>query len=181
MDPCERELGLSFSEGQHSAAQPYPISVLPNQVGSDTNFPGYSEKLTKILARSLDPTRSINDNCGWEHVLTDLTTYHDYADGDALAITSASLDKILGPKAGRNMFSKPIEGDSGADHLAGAPVMCTEFGGVNIVPAKAGAEGDREWGYTTASDSEDLLKRVEKLVKAVVTGGQACAFVYTQL
>ncbi|KAH7361395.1 beta-galactosidase [Plectosphaerella cucumerina] len=131
--------------------------------------------------KSLDPTRSINDNCGWEHVLTDLTTYHDYADGDALAITSASLDKILGPKAGRNMFSKPIEGDSGADHLAGAPVMCTEFGGVNIVPAKAGAEGDREWGYTTASDSEDLLKRVEKLVKAVVTGGQACAFVYTQL
>lgn len=79
------------------------------------------------------------------------------------------------------MFSKPIEGDRGAVHHEGAPVMCTEFGGVNITPAKTAADGDREWGYTTASDSEDLLKRVEQLVKAVVTGGHACAFVYTQL
>ncbi|KAH6664373.1 beta-galactosidase [Plectosphaerella plurivora] len=131
--------------------------------------------------KSLDPTRSINDNCGWEHVITDLTTYHDYADGDALAVTSASLAKILEPKAGRDMFSKPVEDDPGAVHHDGAPVMCTEFGGVNITPAKSAADGDREWGYTTATDSEDLLKRVEKLVKAVVTGGHACAFVYTQL
>jgi hypothetical protein len=56
--------------------------------------------------------------------------------------------------------------------------MCTEFGGVNIKPA-AGEE--RDWGYTTASDPEDLLKRVSRLVKGVTAGGHCCAFVYTQM
>lgn len=130
--------------------------------------------------RAIDSTRSINDNCGWEHVLTDLTTFHDYADADALAITSGSLDKILSLKAGRDMFIKPTDGDLGAAHRSGAPIMCTEFGGVNITTKDTEGDG-REWGYTTASDSKDLLERVEKLVKAVVGGGHACAFVYTQL
>lgn len=56
--------------------------------------------------------------------------------------------------------------------------MCTEFGGVNIKPA-AGEE--RDWGYTTASDPEDLLTRVSRLVKGVTAGGHCCAFVYTQM
>ena len=131
--------------------------------------------------KTLDPTRSINDNCGWEHVLTDLTTFHDYADGPDLAKTCASLDAILGPKAGRPLFSAEIPGkDPGVAHKPGAPVMCTEFGGVNIAPASAEGK-ERDWGYTTATDPEDLLKRVRTLVEGVTKGGHCCAFVYTQL
>lgn len=138
------------------------------------------------LTKALDTTRSINDNCGWEHVQTDLTTFHDYSDGAELAKTCASLDAILGPKAGRPLFVEPIPGgDDGARHKPGAPVMCTEFGGVNIAPSKNdGGDGDdkeRDWGYTTATDSNDLLARVERLVRGVTDGGQCCAFVYTQL
>lgn len=56
--------------------------------------------------------------------------------------------------------------------------MCTEFGGINI----ARAAGDtREWGHTTATDPQDLLSRIEKLVKGIAGGGLCCAFVYTQL
>jgi hypothetical protein len=40
---------------------------------------------------------------------------------------------------------------------------------------------ERDWGYTTASDPEDLLKRVSRLVKGVTAGGHCCAFVYTQM
>ncbi|OAQ82994.1 glycoside hydrolase family 2 protein [Purpureocillium lilacinum] len=128
------------------------------------------------LTKTLDPTRSINDNCGWEHVLTDLTTFHDYADGPELEKTCACRDLILGPKAGRDMFV------GGAQHKEGAPIMCTEFGGVNIAPTAATqGDGDRDWGYTTASNAEDLLRRFERLVKAVTSGGICCAFVYTQL
>lgn len=119
---------------------------------------------------------------------TDLTTFHDYADGPDLEKTSANLDKILGLKAGRDLFVQPLAGsDPGAKHLEGAPIMCTEFGGVNIAPAKGQAsaassgEEDRDWGYTTATDSNDLLERVERLVRGVVAGGYCCAFVYTQL
>ena len=60
--------------------------------------------------------------------------------------------------------------------------MCTEFGGVNIAPTAATqGDGDRDSGYTTASNAEDLLRRFERLVKAVTSGGICCAFVYTQL
>ncbi|KAJ6443230.1 glycoside hydrolase family 2 protein [Purpureocillium lavendulum] len=125
------------------------------------------------LTKTLDPTRSINDNCGWEHVFTDLTTFHDYSDGPDLEKTCADRGRILGPKAGRDLFV------DGAQHREGAPIMCTEFGGVSIAPSKG--DGDRDWGYTTASNAEDLLQRFEKLVKAVTKGGHCCAFVYTQL
>ena len=127
------------------------------------------------MTKTLDPTRSINDNCGWEHVCTDLTTFHDYSDGPELAKVCQTMEGILKPKADRNMFV------GGAEHRIGAPVMCTEFGGVNIAarPGVTAVEGS--WGYTTASDAKDLLARVRRLMHAVVEGGHCCGFVYTQL
>ncbi|KAF7715531.1 Beta-galactosidase [Penicillium ucsense] len=142
------------------------------------------------LTKTLDPSRPINDNCGWEHVLTDLTTYHDYADFSELAQTCSRMEGgILGPKAGRELFVKPIYSgfsghtlvDAGAQHQAGAPVICTEFGGVNIAPPRDGEAGERDWGYTTAADVDDFLRRFENLVMAVVKGGHTCGLVYTQL
>lgn len=136
------------------------------------------------LTRSLDQTRSINDNCGWEHVCTDLTTFHDYDDGPEVEKTCASIAEILGPKAGRDMFVSAVDGDAGARHREGAPIMNTEFGGVNIAPATKSDEPkdmSHDWGYTTATDPEDLLKRVDRLVKGVIAGGHCNAFVWTQL
>ncbi|KAJ5354604.1 hypothetical protein N7541_005648 [Penicillium brevicompactum] len=142
------------------------------------------------LTKNLDPSRPINDNCGWEHVKTDLTTFHDYSDSAELADTCASMPGILGPKGGHDMFSKPIYSgysgtvmlDEGAQHTPGAPVICSEFGGVNIAPPKdSAAAGERDWGYTTASDPADFLVRFEKLVTAVVKPGHICGLVWTQL
>lgn len=135
--------------------------------------------------KTLDPTRPVNDNCGWEHVQTDLTTFHSYKDHPELKEQCASLEGgILAKMAGdRDMFVQPIDGDRGAAHEPGAPVLCTEFGGVNIAPAAAEKEkgNGRDWGYTTAADPQDLLKRLEGLMMAVVQGGHCCGFVYTQL
>ncbi|KAF2088298.1 glycoside hydrolase family 2 protein [Saccharata proteae CBS 121410] len=159
------------------------------------------------LTKTLDPTRPINDNCGWEHVHGDYTSFHDYSDHPALTTTCSSLSNILGPKAGRDMFVPPIPGlDPGASHQPHMIVMNTECGGVNIAPAKTGppsaqtstsasisleasqkageeaAAGDEaEWGYTTASDPEDLLKRIELLMRGVVGKGLVSGFVWTQL
>ncbi|KAG0161039.1 hypothetical protein PDIDSM_8572 [Penicillium digitatum] len=142
--------------------------------------------LTKIL----DPSRPINDNCGWEHVKTDLTTFHDYSDSIDLGAACASMSGILESKGGHEVFTKPIYSgysgsvvvDKGARHTPGAPVICTEFGGVNIAPPKnSAAVGERDWGYTTASDPADFLVRFEKLVMAVVKPGHICGLVWTQL
>ncbi|PLB53884.1 glycoside hydrolase family 2 protein, partial [Aspergillus steynii IBT 23096] len=139
------------------------------------------------LTKALDPTRPINDNCGWEHVQTDLTTFHDYTDSPSLTATCADFENgILGQKSNRELFVGPIKSgsvvlDPGTQHKPGAPVICSEFGGVNIIPSKGTAAGDRDWGYTTASDPEDFLGRLEKLVMGVVKGGHICGMVYTQL
>lgn len=146
------------------------------------------------LTKTLDATRPVNDNCGWEHVRTDLSTFHDYADGEALERVCATLPGIIHRTIPdkRPMFVGPLYGpdarvlDPAVQHESGAPVICSEFGGVNIAPA-AGGDGTgkkfstEDWGYTTASDPEDLLKRIERLVLGVVKGGHCCGMVYTQL
>lgn len=93
---------------------------------------------------------------------------------------------ILGQKSNRDMFVGPITSgsvvlDPGTQHKPGAPIICSEFGGVNIVPSKGTTAGDRDWGYTTATDPENFLSRLEKLVMGVVKGGHTCGMVYTQL
>ena len=144
-----------------------------------------STKMALTLCRTLDPTRGINDNCGWEHVCNDLTTFHDYADGPELTETCKTMEGILKPKADREVFTNPISNalvsDPGIKPRDGAPVMCTEFGGVNIAPQKGDEAGERDWGYTTASGPEDLVARVQRLMMGVVEGGHICGFVYTQL
>jgi hypothetical protein len=131
--------------------------------------------------KTLDPTRPINDNCGWEHVQTDLTTFHDYSGADALTNTCASLEGILGPKANRPMFLSAIGNNPGSSHNGTAPVICTEFGGINIAREAAGSDGQRDWGYTTATDPKDLLKRIEKMMTGIANPGLIGGFVYTQL
>lgn len=146
------------------------------------------------LTKTLDPTRPVNDNCGWEHVVTDLSTFHEYADGPEVEAMCATLPGILHRMTGipvqHPMFVGAVYGlnavvlDPATGHKSGAPVLCTEFGGVNIAPAtgeQAERFGKEDWGYTTAADPEDLLKRIERLVVGLVKGGHCCGMVYTQL
>lgn len=131
--------------------------------------------------KTLDSTRPVNDNCGWEHVQTDLTTFHDYADGDQLTTTCATMEGILGNHGDRPMFLSALRNDPGSSHKPNAPVLCTEFGGVNIARSATDQGGNRDWGYTTATDPKDLLKRIEKMMTGIVDAGHICGFVYTQL
>ena len=139
------------------------------------------------MTKTLDWTRPVNGNCGWEHVVTDLSTFHSYADAEGMRERCSSLQSVLGSKGGRRMFLAPIHGnkgeyDPGSTHERGAPVLCTEFGGVNIAAAGENDPTRKEnWGYTTVKDSEDLLKRVEGIVMATVESGVVCGVVWTQL
>lgn len=168
----------------------HPCVVAWTPVNESWGYPSLKDNVQQrnhirslyYMTKTLDPTRPVNDNCGWEHVCTDLSTFHDYNDAPALAKSYATLDSTLGTKlANRNMFVCATSLDSGTKHKKGAPVICTEFGGVNIAPAAGTEKGDRDWGYTTATDSQDLLKRIDALMTAVVQGGHICGFVYTQI
>ncbi|KAI6827912.1 hypothetical protein KC340_g13622 [Hortaea werneckii] len=133
--------------------------------------------------KTLDPSRPVNDNCGWEHVCTDLSTFHDYADARGMRERCGDLQATL--TRGKNMFLPAIQGrdggedDEGSRHMRGAPVFCSEMGGVNIA-VKNDDSRQGNWGYTTASDGQDLLRRLEELLMATVSGGHVCGIVWTQ-
>ena len=137
--------------------------------------------------KTLDWTRPINDNCGWEHVATDLTTFHDYSDADGMAKRCASVQTVLStpPPSGHEIFVKSYHGpggayDKGSEHQRGAPILCTELGGVNVASVDDPSQRTN-WGYTTASDSKTLLKKVEDMIMATVKSGVVCGIVWTQL
>jgi hypothetical protein len=123
------------------------------------------------LVRSLDPSRLVISNDGWEHALTDLLTIHDYeGDGDVLRERYATLDSILQARPARRDLYAP------GHAYRGEPVLVTEFGG--IAYQKDAQQG---WGYTAATDDADFLRRYEAVVSAILSSPHVHGFCYTQL
>ncbi|WP_104191334.1 glycoside hydrolase family 2 protein [Cryobacterium sp. Y82] len=128
------------------------------------------------LTRSLDPSRPVISNDGWEHAISDILTIHDYAGtAEQLDANYRDVDAIralvagMGP-AGRRLQLIPREID-------GQSIMVTEFGGVSFAPDAA----DDSWGYTTATSYEDFESRVSGLVGSLRDNPILSGFCYTQL
>ncbi|TFD60884.1 glycoside hydrolase family 2 [Cryobacterium suzukii] len=128
------------------------------------------------LTRSLDPSRPVISNDGWEHATSDILTIHDYAGtAEQLDASYRDIDAIralvagIGP-AGRRLQLIPREVD-------GQSIMVTEFGGVSFAPDAAGDS----WGYTTATSHEDFESRVSGLVGSLRDNPLLSGFCYTQL
>jgi beta-galactosidase/beta-glucuronidase len=123
------------------------------------------------LTRSLDKTRLVISNDGWEHARTDLLTIHDYeASGAVLQPRYATLDATLAARpAKRDLYA------AGYAHQ-GEPILLTEFGGVAY--RKSAQEG---WGYSTAADEGDYLRRLKEIMDAVLASPLLQGFCYTQI
>ena len=124
------------------------------------------------LAKALDATRPVVGNDGWEHVVTDLLTMHDYhPDAETLRTRYGT------PEASRRTAEGPLE-HGRATALPGAnltdqPVILSEFGGVRFHP-----EGDG-WGYQQVDSPEALLEQYRALIAAASSPGLT-GFCYTQ-
>lgn len=125
------------------------------------------------MTKSVDPTRPVIDNDGWEHTCADLLTVHDYtSDPQLLQQHFESLESILALNpAGRSMYA---EGYS----YQGQPILVTEFGGVRYAPD---SHVERSWGYCDTNTPEAFAAQYAALTHAL----QACPLVqgycYTQL
>ncbi|MDZ4768843.1 MAG: glycoside hydrolase family 2 TIM barrel-domain containing protein [Chloroflexota bacterium] len=123
------------------------------------------------LTRSLDTSRLVISNDGWEHAETDLLTIHDYeGSGDVLRARYATVESTTTARpANRDLYVSGYGYD-------GAPILLTEFGG--IAYRKDAAEG---WGYTTAGDEADFLRRLDEVMRAVRESPVLQGWCYTQL
>jgi beta-galactosidase/beta-glucuronidase len=133
--------------------------------------PGQTEHLLSLyhLTCSLDGTRPVVSNDGWEHALTDHCTIHDYGDAEALRATYAFRETAVHAQPAR----RPVY-VAGHGHR-GEPILISEFGGIAF-------SGDEQgWGYSTVAGAEEFLERYESLIEALLQSEPVQGFCYTQL
>jgi len=122
------------------------------------------------LTKSLDQTRLSISNDGWEHTCSDICSIHDYdPDGHSLELRYSTKETVLRfMPAQRNLYA-----DGSA--YSGEPIMVTEFGGIAF---NLEAQG---WGYSSAHDASDFLKRLDSVVHALKQSRVVQGYCYTQL
>lgn len=127
------------------------------------------------LSKTLDPTRPVIGNDGWESVATDIIGIHDYDDRPDRIAHRYGGDEML-PRlfkrerpGGKQLLlgSPPSAGDQ--------PIMLTEFGGIAF-----SEEHGRTWGYTRVETSDDLARAYQALLEAVHSCNILAGFCYTQ-
>ena len=128
------------------------------------------------LTKSLDPSRPVVGNDGWESAVTDIIGIHDYdADPDALQARYWREDDIL-TVLRRARPGGRLSTLEGHDH-AGQPVVLSEFGGIAYAPATTRAG---TWGYSQAESPEALARQYAALLYTVRGLSLLAGFCYTQ-
>jgi beta-galactosidase/beta-glucuronidase len=129
------------------------------------------------LTKTLDPTRPVVGNDGWESSATDIIGIHDY---DA---NCEHLRRRYGPEIQpEQLFDRRRPGGriltlDGYPHR-GQPIMLSEFGGISFV---AHAQPDAaSWGYTLVRSEEEFGGLFRELLTTVVHTALFSGFCYTQ-
>ena len=130
------------------------------------------------LTRTLDPTRPVIGNDGWEASATDILGIHDYdCDPERLQARYAISE------AGRTaLFDQRRPGGriltlDGFPHR-GQPIVLTEFGGIAF--DKEQPDECATWGYARVGNEAAFLDLYQRLMTVVNTAQMFSGFCYTQ-
>src|SRR4029453_7243790 len=130
------------------------------------------------LATTLDSTRPVIGNDGWESSATDIIGIHDYD-----ANTEHMRQRYGAEIQPEQLFDRRRPGGriltlDGYPHR-GQPIMLTEFGGIAF--AKCPQPGvTQTWGYTVAHDDDQFTRMYEALMDTVIHTALFSGFCYTQ-
>ena len=127
------------------------------------------------LTKSIDPTRPVIGNDGWEMVATDIVAIHDYERapeklGTRYAHTAANLAHLFAHE--RPGHRKLLLEGQGYQNL---PIMLTEFGGIAF-----SKDVKNTWGYKRAMTASEYGKQYAALLAAVHACPVFSGFCYTQ-
>lgn len=130
------------------------------------------------LLKSLDTTRLVISNDGWEMTKTDICGIHNYNHGgqeeqkkqEAFKQSIMSEENILPSQpAKRNIYASGFK-------YEGEPIMLTEFGGIGYK-----VDGDDGWGYTSVKSAAAFLSDYQRVLAQVYESKILHGFCYTQL
>lgn len=130
------------------------------------------------LTKSLDATRLVIDNDGWEHTdSTDLFGIHDYARHGDVLYNKYKLLGTPGAAVPDNARKALIPGFP----YNGSPVFLSEFGGIAYIPPGANVPKDA-WGYAGVEKTpEAALERMRSLWQAIAKIPAFIGLCYTQI
>jgi hypothetical protein len=130
------------------------------------------------LTKALDPARLVIGNDGWEQVVTDVVTVHDYTPrGEVLKQRYGNMEALENTLRSTQPGYRSVllPGVVWKDE----PVMISEFGGLTYVDQQA---EQAVWeGYAVVSDAAELLARYRDLVDPLLDSPAISGFCYTQL
>ncbi len=126
------------------------------------------------LTKSIDNTRPVITNDGWEHTISDIITIHDYEQESELlySIYNENLKSVLNNEqkvnARHNIFSQGYK-------YKGQPIIMSEYGGIAI-------NSDKGWGYgKQVKDEKEFIERFTNLTKVIQDIPNISGYCYTQL
>ncbi|MET0534535.1 MAG: glycoside hydrolase family 2 TIM barrel-domain containing protein [Steroidobacter sp.] len=129
------------------------------------------------LTKTLDPTRLVIGNDGWESSATDVIGMHDY-DCDPLHMRARYGPEVKPQEVvDRRWTGGRILTLDGYPHR-GQPICLTEFGGISYHDPDRYA--GREWGYQSAQNKEDFARVVLSVLEVAATTAMFSGFCYTQ-
>ncbi len=160
----------------------HPSIVVWGMLNESWGVPGIYEnqeqqsfsKSLYYMARSLDSTRLVISNDGWEMTDTDICAVHSYQHGreddqkqqELYKNCLKEIDEL--PKiVEKRLFAK-------GHSYQKQPVVLTEFGGIAV------SEDESGWGYTAIGRWE-FLKEYSRILDAVYDSDLICGYCYTQL
>jgi len=130
------------------------------------------------MIKSLDTTRPVVSNDGWEQTKTDICAFHSYSHGHESEVRKynyykeslATMENLFKSTfIGRNLYA------NGFQHQ-GEPILLTEFGGIAYK-----VDGSAGWGYTTAQSPEELIADYKRIIEAVAASEFLHGYCYTQI
>lgn len=128
------------------------------------------------LTKTLDPSRPVVGNDGWESVATDIIGVHDY-DSDPERISHRYHAEDVWPRllkrerpAGRSLV---LTEQPHVEH----PLVLSEFGGIALLESETDEEA---WGYSRVPSALDLRGQYRALIRAVRSLRVLSGFCYTQ-
>ena len=129
------------------------------------------------LTKSLDSTRLVVTNDGWEQTEGDLCCVHNYSHGaesdektkEMFATALYNVEGMINTQpAARPIY---IEGSK----YKGEPIILSEFGGISYSLNKD------SWGYTVSSDKEEYVHSLSRVFDAINDSQCIAGYCYTQL
>ncbi len=162
----------------------HPSIVIWNPINESWGVPNLSEPRQQqhlrslyTLTKSLDQSRLVIDNEGWEHTeMTDLFAVHDYArDEQTLGPRWMDFGKpgVTLPGRSRHWLVPNVQ-------YNGTPLYLSEFGGIAYIP-EGNKVPESAWGYSGVEKTADAaLERLRGLYRAIARSPFA-GVCYTQI